>query len=707
LEVQEPFYKKVPGRRRQKIKKRENMNEQFLNEARRIGDQLLASAKTDEHGTYWDTMSMDMDHNISFEPGEGIYSGVSGIVLFFLELYRQTADQRHLDAAKGGARWAANRCKANDSGNYAFLTGRMGIPYVLLRMQTVTGSGEYIEQALDIAKKATDFLEFPVRVDDLINGTSGTLLGLLHLHAATGEPWLLDAIERFARHLTSSANHGPKGLYWDRSPNAISGLCGFSHGAAGIGFVFNELGRYFQDDTHYKTAEQAFLYERYRYREDWKNWPDLRKGIYTDEDRENHTAAYRKGDMDFFTVPGNMNAWCHGAAGIGLSRLRAYQISGSQTHKDEALAAIEKTTQTDLQTDAPEPTYTLCHGGCGNAELFLYAYQVLKEDRYLEMARTVAQKAIAFYEKNKYYLSGIRFAAKQEDLSLFMGNAGIGYFCLRLLKPHDVPCMLAPTVESTARPDLSLSPGQYPTIAAAPVDIQKLLLEKDFARSLYMAGEFMPGELDAFMKDSPFNGNSDTSLVESYIEFVQGALPSLPTAQKELFSDAFDLELEKRRMDEAVPGDSYLNIKYILANEEAAKIIEDIEAAEDSETAFKQLKLRLEPSVRLFITNWNWDLNKPEKWRENVSRAGQEPGEDDEWAVLLNAQPAGIMEAEISPFSYTILAAMEEPVSVADVITATIDAFESLTPEQEDMLKEKILQQIKQVMLAGIVLKVD
>jgi lantibiotic modifying enzyme len=165
-------------------------------------------------------------------------------------------------------------------------------------------------------------------VDDLINGNSGTLLGLLHLHAASGEKWILESIDCFIRHLVDRANHGPAGLYWDRSPQLISGLFGFSHGAAGIGFVFLELGHYFQNEAFYTIARQAFLYEGYFFNQakKHKNWPDLRRGIYSDDDYREHQKAFLEGDMDFFTSGGDMNAWCHGAAGIGLSRVRAFQL---------------------------------------------------------------------------------------------------------------------------------------------------------------------------------------------------------------------------------------------------------------------------------------------------------------------------------------------------------------------------------------------
>jgi len=47
----------------------------------------------------------------------------------------------------------------------------------------------------------------------------------------------------------------------------------------------------------------------------------------------------------------------------------------------------------------------------------------------------------------------------------------------------------------------------------------------------------------------------------------------------------------------------------------------------------------------------------------------------------------------------------QEPNPVNRVIQAVLEAFESLTPEQEEMLKEKIIQQIKEALLAGILIQ--
>lgn len=678
------------------------INKDFLNEARRIGDRLLAKAETDEPGMHWKTMTLDINGNSSFEKSENIYCGVSGIVLFFLELFKLTQDSRYMDAAKEGTKWVINYCNKNPSRYFAFFTGRMGVPYTLLQMYKFTGKKEYLENALAAARPCQEILEDNSTIDDLLGGNSGTLLGLLHLHAVSGEKWLLDAIDSSIRHLVDNANHGPTGLYWDRSPQHINGLCGFSHGAAGVGFVFLELGYYFQNEIFYRIAEQAFLYERYFFNQtkSRKNWPDLRKGIYTDDNYLEHQKAFLEGDLDFFTIGGDMNAWCHGAAGIGLSRLRAYQLLKKPIYKNEVQIAVEKTILTDIDSENPYPPFILCHGGGGSAELFLSAYQLFKDEKYFRLAKKIAVNALAFQKKHNHYLSGYKVKDKIEDTSLFMGNAGIGYFLLRMIDPLHVPSILAPIISSSLSPGESGSLSRYPSISLSWPDLQGRLLQKDFKRTFWVSREIMPRKLQSFLNENQSSRDDiNFSPVKSFTAFIQKVSSGLPPKENAVLSDVFELELEKQQMDEKIKSHSLLNIKEKVLSQQAKKIVET------DNRDFTKLTFQLEADVKLTATEWDWHDSHPEKWKPNLRQEKKQQDEEFQ-PILLQPTPLGIKEAQLSPFSYIIFYEFQEPKSVELVIRATFDAFESMTPQQEEMLKEKILLQIKEALLAGILIQV-
>ncbi|MCX6580678.1 MAG: hypothetical protein NT166_10905 [Candidatus Aminicenantes bacterium] len=672
------------------------LKEEMLNEAVRIGDWLLEKAKNDSSGRYWECVSMDMERNITWDKGAGIYSGVSGISLFLLMLHKITRHEKYLSAAKDGMQWALDYCRKNPGELYSFFTGRMGVPYVLLKMAEFTGESKWTENALELARPCTDSLNSPQPVDDLINGASGNIIGLLHLHAAAGEKWLLDAVELFAKHLIHSAYQGPKGLYWDRSHNTISGLCGFSHGAAGIGWVFLELAHYFQNETFYRLAQQAFLYESCFFDDAMKNWQDLRKGTYTPEDEEAHRKAFLENNIKFFTGGGDMNAWCHGAAGIGLSRLRAYELFKdintrlSELYRNDAAVAIEKTIATDLEMKNPNALFILCHGSGGNAELFLKAYETFNDEKYLALAEKVARKALDSREKLSLYLSGYRGAStkgskEEEDTSLFMGNAGIGYFYLRVLAPHDIPSILIPRIDAVA------SPSQ--TFPLSLPEAGKELLKKYFSRTIAMAEKYRPRELADFFSNNPLDIHRER-LGDMFMAFMDKTLAAMPPREQNCLSDVLILEREKVKMDEAIPSHSYLEIKDKVLNEQARKL-----AALDGD-AFLNLKLILEPTVKIATTEWDWSAANEKEWLDNISL------EEDIFPLLLKPTPLKILEEPLSPMTYTILGGFEGGNTVESVRLLTIDAFETLTPEQERMLTEKIIEQIKQALLAGILIPI-
>lgn len=673
---------------------KKKLKEEILNEAVRIGDWLLANAHEDSSGRYWKCATMDLERNISWDIGENIYCGVSGISFFLMMLHKVTGQDKYLTAAKEGLHWTVNYCAKTPSEFYSFFTGRMGVSYILLKMGEYSGDSNWIEKALELARPCTVSLNSPQPVDDLINGTSGNIIGLLHLHAVTGEKWLVDTIALFAEHLIHSAYQGPKGLYWDRSANTISGLCGFSHGASGIGWVFLELAHYFQNETFYRLAQQAFHYETCFIDNTIKNWQDLRKGIYTGEDEVEHRKAYLENDMIFFTKGGDMNAWCHGAAGIGLSRLRAYELLKNtypqlaEEYQKEIAMAIEKTITTDIETESPNKLFILCHGCGGNAELFLKAYDTFKDEKYLSWAEKIARKALDSQKQLSLYLPGYRGkvskdSKEEEDTSLFMGNSGIGYFYLRVLAPHDIPSIVFPTVNaSTSQPfPLSLP------------EAGKKLLQKYFNRSMTMAEKFYPQELSKFFNDNPLDING-VPLKQSFVSFMEKTISNMPATEQNCLMDAFILERQKLKMDEEITSHSYLSIKDIILNERAGKLLEM------DQDAFLSLKLILEPSVLIATTEWDWGLDKEKEWSNNSNL------EADIFPLLLKPIPQKILEEPLSPMSYTILGGFEGGNSVANVRQLTIDAFETLTPDQEKMLTEKIFEQIKQALLAGILIPV-
>ena len=75
------------------------------------------------------------------------------------------------------------------------------------------------------------------------------------------------------------------------------------------------------------------------------------------------------------------SVWCHGAPGIALSRLRAYEITGDERSKAEALIALQTARAfTELALQTGTMNFCLCHGLAGNAEVLLLGETILEAE---------------------------------------------------------------------------------------------------------------------------------------------------------------------------------------------------------------------------------------------------------------------------------------------------------------------------------------
>lgn len=626
-------------------------------EIRRLGDQLLHDADWTEK-LPWETLTSDADSNYSWARGESLYSGSAGIALYLLELGRYTGEQRFTDAAEKAMTSTLEHCRTTPNAYYALITGRMSVSFVALRFFERTGKRSYVDAALELVKNCKEFLT-PHSADDFINGTSGTLLGLLLLHEASGEEWLLECANAYAEHLLRKAHSGQQGLYWDRTHRQIRGLCGFSHGASGIGFVFAEAARYLGNDALNYIAEQAYFYEEQYFNPAVGNWADFRKGIYRDQDQQEHEENYQNGNMDFFTHGGYMNAWCHGAAGIGLARVRATELLGNPHYRTEADNAIAMTYKTNVALHTIETNFALCHGGGGNADVFIEAYRAWKDEQYLAYCETVAEMALEQHAVQGSYRSGFGLAAPgMEDRSMYMGAAGVGYFFLRLLDPMNTPSVEAPTLTKTV--SKAEKNTAYTTLGASKADVRRTILEKMFPRTI----SALPAETpEAYFRQSDSNRVKE---LHHFVTYLESLIPTLADTVRPAAQAAFTIERERYNLEMNVESAAYL---FIRSQMELKRAQEAIGAAD-----FLRKHVHIDKYARLL------DI--------------------DETSLLLYAHPLGIGEQQLSPFGAITVSIFTEPKSIETSLAIIAEHIDH-TPEEREQINTAALNQIQQLLLAG------
>ncbi|HXM46916.1 MAG TPA: lanthionine synthetase LanC family protein [Pyrinomonadaceae bacterium] len=385
--------------------------------------------------------------------GPELYDGTSGVALFLAELHAATGNVSARRTALGAIRQSLSRVDALPASRHIGLyTGAVGIAFAAARVGSILAEEELLEQAVDLLRNLAHE-EHQACEFDLIGGTAGAIVALLTLREMLNDRSLLDFAVRLANNLLEQADKSGVGYSWG-SPSSSKqrNLTGFSHGTAGVGYAFLELF-HATGKTEYRTlAKKAFDYERHWFERSAGNWPDFRE----------ETGKGRRGNapLSFATV------WCHGAPGIALSRLRAFQILADETCKAEAITALETTRNAIWRwLHSGTENYSLCHGLAGNAETLIFGCEVLGQEVAGDH-KVVAEVANAGVER--YGKRGGKWpcgSGGEDTPSLMLGLAGIGYFYLRLHNPK-IPSLLIMRPDNFSKRSRKV---QHPPKQGAPV----------------------------------------------------------------------------------------------------------------------------------------------------------------------------------------------------------------------------------------------
>jgi lantibiotic modifying enzyme len=353
--------------------------------------------------------------------GPDLYGGSAGVALFLAEVGTLTDDAEVRAAAVGALRHAASRVDSLPPSTRAGLyAGRYGITIALAYSSVLLDEPEFVDLASIVGRangsEVAETFEY-----DVIAGHAGAIVGLLAVRRLVGDEALLERAIAHGDALVEAARPQEQGLAW-HSPSVQStqGLAGYSHGAAGVAASLLELEACTGAGRYRDTASGALAYERALFDPKVRNWPDLRE-----------TAAH-SGEPRFATF------WCHGAPGIALSRIRALELGAEAAVREEAIAALE-TTATWIETAlATGMNYSLCHGLAGNAEILLEGSPLAGVHARALTARVAAEGISSYFSRGVRWPSG---ACGEPTPSLFLGDAGVGRFYLRLAAP-ELPSVL-------------------------------------------------------------------------------------------------------------------------------------------------------------------------------------------------------------------------------------------------------------------------
>jgi len=633
--------------------------------AERIGARLVDQAQWSDDRCTWVVRSEDPAAPGSKRPvtrmaGGDVYQGSAGIALFLMELAALTGDHAIRHTVRGALRHALDWAAQPQPLPFGFHAGRIGVAYAVARYASLTGDDALRDSACRLLMPLVGQASSDMGLD-LLSGAAGAIGPLLRLGDGLASELPTTIAKELAEHLINVAERSAGGWSW--SPWGVIGktrdLTGLAHGAAGAGTGLLELYAATGDGAYRYAAEQAFAYEASAYDPRARNWYDYREievAYYISRARpvDELRSRMAAGDPTLRAGLKSMSAWCHGAPGIGLTRLRAYQVLGFEQYREESLLALATTAEPEHVGAA---NFSLCHGVGGNAELLILASEVLGEPRWRDRAIAWAHEGRARWLTAAAWPSGTINA--EPDPSLMLGEAGVGYFFLRLAEPRVPSVLLVPGTGGSRRE--SLPDDRYIALMNADVD-------RFYGRSISILERF---------------GATSTALRPSAAT-LRGASVVVRTGRAVDAAIAQADETMRPMLEDAALADRAMAALSLAEVDSADWWLEQYDRVVVDAVDWDHARFTLVPRARL--------VQSQHRWRDWLTHATTDRPEPEPEVALVYRDGSGVRTKWLAPFPALVLGALAAPATVADVIRGIAEATGASA--EDPRLREAVRQQL-------------
>jgi type 2 lantibiotic biosynthesis protein LanM len=397
---------------------------QLIDEARAVAGRLEETVSRSEGYVGWMGLMGVQERSWIVAPvGGDLYNGLPGISFFLAYLGVAAGDERYVDLSRATLHTAI--CQADEMKTrfdravrrIGAFSGESGLIYILTHLGHLWNDPSMLEQADRLAGLVNEGIEQDQEFD-VLSGVAGYLCVLASLYRCTGSSNAMEGATRCAEHLLKNSRKMDRGVAWQTLASvAPAPLTGFSHGASGIAYALLQMAGLTGEARYQNVALEAIEYERSQFVAGKGNWRDLREldGSGSDESRVT-------------------TAWCHGAPGIGLARLRTFSFLNDRANRSDFDVALDTTWRSGFTG-----SHCLCHGDLGNAELLLEASKLPGYGSWRGRSLELTADAFAAARARKWICST---PSGVETPGLMLGLAGIGYGLLRLADPETIPSVL-------------------------------------------------------------------------------------------------------------------------------------------------------------------------------------------------------------------------------------------------------------------------
>ncbi|MEU8899911.1 type 2 lanthipeptide synthetase LanM family protein [Nocardia sp. NPDC048505] len=389
------------------------VRDRLLAQGEAMAEQVVGLARRGGDSASWLGLSYGEERGWQLHPLRAdLYSGLPGVILF-LSYAAELTGRGEFESVAADALITLRKQLERRAGAITSVGGFDGWGGLVYSwVQLARHDKGLLTETEAMVARIEDLAEADEHLD-VVQGIAGAIVPLLLLHRATGDTRSLTLARRLGDRLVARAHPSGEGVGWLGTLFPEQPLTGFSHGASGFAWALTELFARTGAEVYAETALRAVAFER-DHRTTTGNWTDLRRS----------------------RGPGGrtMTAWCHGATGIGLSRLRMRDILGAETLDEDLDTALRTTCADGFGTN-----HSLCHGDLGALELLLAADLRTPGSEWGALLAERLSNTLAGLEQH-----GPRCGVPLDVRTpgLMDGLAGIGYELLRLAAPDRIPSIL-------------------------------------------------------------------------------------------------------------------------------------------------------------------------------------------------------------------------------------------------------------------------
>lgn len=242
--------------------------------------------------------------------------------------------------------------RTTDSG---ILKGEGSIIYTYYLLYKITGDKKFLLYAEKHYSKSEEiFLQ--CKNPDYLSGSAGAAIVLTKLYTETSNRKYLNMAETLGENIWKMAKKQKEGYGIVNDNDNLSPLAGMAHGTSGYIMAYAYLYEIIPKTKYYERIMALLMYENSLFDEKNGNWRDLRK-----KGEESKTIA-----------------WCHGAPGIALTRIKLNSIKiftnneSIETDIDECRYA--------MKFNKKNNSLCLCHGMAGNYWIEKYILDIKAEN---------------------------------------------------------------------------------------------------------------------------------------------------------------------------------------------------------------------------------------------------------------------------------------------------------------------------------------